>query len=338
MKIVVPMPAGPEEEYAALSEAGWDVVFGSTPVEGAPVQRLTQAELVELCKDADCIMTNAVSGEVMEKLPNLSSIIVGSIGSEKIEINTATELGILVCNSPSPENFLGVSEATILAMLALNKRLKRKEARLRSGEWGTREDRGSLMMKKTVGIIGLGRVGTAVAKRLAGWDVTLVAYDPYVSQDHADTVGVKMVDYETLLKESDFITLHVVLTPETRGMIGERELRMMKPSAVVINTARGPAIQEAAIHKALKEDWIAGAALDSFEQEPLPLDSPLRDLDPEKIILTPHMISGSEESRVGNLRVAIENANTILKGEIPVNAKNPEVAPYWRLRVAGAGR
>ncbi len=151
----------------------------------------------------------------------------------------------------------------------------------------------------------MGRIGRGVAERLAGWDVELLAYDPYVTQETANKVGVTMTDLDTLLADSDIVTLHAVANEETHMMIGEAQFKAMKPSAYFLNLARGELVDEAALHKALKEEWVAGAAMDTFYLEPLPADSPLRDLDPERVMMKPHNASHSNSGRAANLALAI---------------------------------
>ena len=331
MKIAVASPSGPDEEWAVLTEAGHEVAFGQ--VDRNRGGRLSDGELIELCQGVDLLVSINVSRQVIEALPELITIVGPAVGTEKIDIDAATENNILVCHSPSRENVIGVAEASIGQMLALCKRVRRKEARLRGGEWGMRLDRGFLMWGKTVGLIGLGRTGGGVARRLMGWDLTVLGCDPYVHQERFDQLGVRRVDLPTLLRESDFVSVHVVITPETRKVIGEAELRMMKPTAYLVNTSRGEAVNEDAVCRAINEDWIAGAALDVFDPEPLPADSPLRALAPERVILTPHNVAASEASRVGNQRLAQENALAVLGGKIPNEyVKNPEVLATWRGR------
>ena len=336
MKVVVAAPNGPDEEWASLMEAGHEVVFGQVDRERGG--RPSDSELIELCQDADLLVSLVVSRQVIEALPQQLTTIVGpAVGTEKIDVDAATEQGILVCHSPPRENVIGVAEASIGMMLALSKRVKRKEDRLRGGEWGQRIDRGFLMWEKTVGLIGLGRTGGGVARRLMGWDLTVLGYDPYVRQERFDQLGVRRVDLPTLLRESDFVSVHVVITPETRKMMGEEQLRAMKPTAYFVNTSRGEALDEDAMCRAINEGWIAGAALDVFDPEPLRLDSPLRDLDTQKVILTPHNVAASEASRMGNQGLAMENAISVLAGSIPHEyVKNPEVLPAWRGRGAYA--
>jgi D-3-phosphoglycerate dehydrogenase len=270
------------------------------------------------------------SAAVLEAAADLRLVIVPFIGTDKIDVSAASRVGVLVANSPTPENFIAVAEATIGLMLMLQKRVKHNEAKLRRGQWAQRDDRGEFLFGKTVGLIGLGRVGSHVARRLANWDVRLVATDPYVSHDHARALGVTLTDLATLLAEADVVSLHCTLTDETRGLIGEKELRRMKPGALLINTARGEAMDEEAVARAIQEGWIAGAAIDAFIKEPLPLDSPLRQADAERVILTPHNVSHSEAGRRANLRLALDQILAVGRGEVPAHVINPEAIARWR--------
>src|SRR5262249_38774239 len=159
-----------------------------------------------------------------EAARELRLVIVPFIGTDKIDVAAASRLGVLVANSPTPENFIAVAEATVGLMLMLLKRVKHNEAKLRRGEWAERQDRGEFLFGKTVGLIGLGRVGSHVARRLVNWDVRLLASDPNVSQGQAWMLNVNLTDLGTLLAEADVVSLHCTLTDETRGLIGEKEL------------------------------------------------------------------------------------------------------------------
>jgi D-3-phosphoglycerate dehydrogenase len=241
-------------------------------------------------------------------------------------------LGILCCNSPTPENYLGVAEATVGFMVALFKRLKLNEDFIRQGGWKELHNRGTLMLGRTVGIIGVGRIGKNVAQRLGGWGLNLLGYDPYVKQDAVANLGIKMVSLDELLKQSDVVTLHVVLTKETRGMIGMRELKLMKPTAFVINTSRGPAIKEAELVQALNDKIIAGAALDVFESEPMPANTALRQIDPLRLILTPHNIGANPGSGEAGQKMAAQSMLSILEGKVPDTVVNPDAIPLWKER------
>jgi D-3-phosphoglycerate dehydrogenase len=188
------------------------------------------------------------------------------------------------------------------------------------------------MLGKTVGIIGVGRIGQNVAKRLGAWGMKILGYDPYVTQETVISLGIKMVSLDQLLKESDLVTLHVVLTRETRGMIGMRELKLMKPTAFIVNTSRGPAIKEADIVQALNEKIIAGAALDVFDEEPMPMENPLRQIDPYRLILTPHNIGANPGSSEAGQRMAAQSMLAILDGKVPDTVVNPLAIPRWKER------
>jgi D-3-phosphoglycerate dehydrogenase len=334
MKILATGPSGPAEELEALAAAGHDVVIGR-PLDMPGRRAYGEAELAEACRDADVVLAShleTISAAVLESAPRLRLVIVPFIGTDKIDIPAASRLGILVANSPTAENFVAVAEATVGVILMLLKRIKHNEAKLRRGEWAKREDRGDFLFGKTVGLIGLGRIGTHVSRRLAGWDVRLIAADPYVAADRAAKLGVTLVDLPALLAEADIVSLHCTLTEETRHLIGEKELRRMKPTALLVNTARGEVVDEEAVARALNEQWIAGAAVDAFVKEPLPADHCYRNIDPERLILTPHNIAHSEAGRRANLRLAVDQILAVGRGEPPAHAVNPDAVARWRAK------
>lgn len=317
-----------------LEEAGCRLALGKN-YDDFPSFRYPTSELIELIADADVLYPSGrelITGKILDSCEKLQAVVKSSIGVESVDVEAATDLGILVCNSPTPENYLGVAEATVGLMVALFKRLKLNESHLRQGGWKEPQKRGSLMIGKTVGIIGLGRIGRNVAKRLGPWEIRLLGYDPYVKQETAAELGVKMVGLEELLREADLVTLHVVLTRETRGMIGLRELKMMKPTAYLINTSRGPAVKEPDLIEALNKNIIAGAALDVFDQEPLPKNSGLREVDPSRLVLTPHIIGNNPGSLEAGQRMAAESILSILEGKPPSTVVNPAAIERWRQR------
>ena len=332
MKILATGPSGPASELDPLRQGGHEVVIG-WPLDQPGRAAYSEAELGAAARDVHVILASHldwISRGVMEAAPQLRLVIVPFIGTDKIDIPAASRLGILVANSPTPENFIAVAEATVAVILMLQKRIKHNEAKLRRGEWAQRQDRGEFLLGKTVGLVGLGRVGSHVARRLVNWDVRLWASDPYVSEERARSLGAALVDLPTLLAESDVVSLHASLTDETRGLIGEKALRAMKPTAILVNTARGEITDEEAVARALTEGWIAGAALDAFAREPLPASSPLRGVDPERVILTPHNVSHSEAGRRANLQLAFEQILVAGRGEAPAHCVNPEAIPRWR--------
>ena len=332
MKILATGPSGPAEELDALRAAGHEVVIGR-PLDMPGRRAYSEAELAEACRDADVVLASHLetfSPAVLQAATRLRLVIVPFIGTDKIDIPAASRLGILVANSPTAENFVAVAEATVGVILMLLKRIKHNEAKLRRGEWAKREDRGDFLFGKTVGLIGLGRIGTHVSRRLAGWDVRLIAADPYVAAERAAKLGVTLLDLPTLLAEADIVSLHCTLTDETRNLIGEKELRRMKPTAILVNTARGEVVDEEAVARALGEQWIAGAAVDAFVKEPMPADHPYRNIDPERLILTPHNIAHSEAGRRANLRLALDQILAVGRGEPPAHAVNPDAVARWR--------
>jgi phosphoglycerate dehydrogenase-like enzyme len=317
-----------------LRAAGCDLQLGK-PADDFPDFRYERKQLVSLIGHCDIVFPvgrDFIDGDILDSCPNVQAVVKSSIGIESVDVDAATDLGILCCNSPTPENYMGVAEAAMGLMVALFKRLKLNESYMRAAGWKEAHNRGTLMLGKTAGIIGVGRIGQNVAKRLGPWGMKILAYDPYVKQETVVPLGVKMVSLEELLRQSDVVTVHVVLTRETRGMIGMSELKMMKPTAFVINTSRGPAIKEADLVQALNEKIIAGAALDVFDEEPLPMNSPLRQVDPQRLILTPHIIGTNPGSLEAGQRLAAASILAILEGKVPDTVVNPLAIARWQER------
>jgi D-3-phosphoglycerate dehydrogenase / 2-oxoglutarate reductase len=317
-----------------LREAGCDLVLGK-PQDDFRTFRYQRKELIDLIGDCSIVYPSGrdvIGGDILDSCPDLQAVVKSSIGIETVDVDAATDLGILCCNSPTVENYMGVAEATMGLIVSLFKRLKLNEAFLRNGGWKELHHRGTLMLGKTVGIIGVGRIGQNVAKRLGAWGMKVLGYDPYVKQETVASLGVKMVSLEELLRQSDLVTLHVVLTRETRGLLGIREFEMMKPTAFIVNTSRGPALNETELVQALNENIIAGAALDVFEEEPLPTENALRQVDPLRLILTPHNIGANPGSAEAGQRMAAQSILTILDGKVPDTIVNPLAIPRWKER------
>jgi phosphoglycerate dehydrogenase-like enzyme len=327
-------PTGIPVVEDGLRQAGVDLVLGKSLDDNREF-RYERRDLIKLIGDCPIVFPagrDYIGGDILDSCPDLQAVVKSSIGIETVDVDAATDLGIICCNSPTPENYMGVAEATVGLMVALFKRLKRNEAQMRTEGWKEARNTGVLMLGKTVGIIGVGRIGQNVAKRLGAWGMKLLGYDPYVKQETVADLGVKIVSLEELLKESDVVTLHVVLTRETRGMIGAAQLKLMKPTAFLINTSRGPAIDEAALIAALNHDTIAGAALDVFAEEPMPMTNPLRQVDPLKLILTPHTIGTNPGSQTAGQKLAIDTILKLLDGKVPDTVVNPLAIPKWRER------
>jgi phosphoglycerate dehydrogenase-like enzyme len=266
-----------------------------------------------------------------------------TIGTDDVDVEAATELGILVTHGPTESNWGGVAEGVLAAMLALLKKVRERDRHLKESQgWRDQRLQGTYLGARadgypgiTLGLIGLGRIGSRVATLMRPWNARILATDPYVPDARFTEHGVKRVDLDTLLRESDVVSLHVVLTRETRHLIGPRQLALMKPTAVLINTSRGPCVQEPALVEALLRGQIAGAALDVFEEEPLALDSALRNLG-DKVLLSPHMVSANVGSGLGpGIRWATDSVLSALRGEVPDNVYNTEVIPRWQSRFGG---
>lgn len=333
--VVITEPMDPSgESHRLLEENGCKVILGR-PIWEHPDWAYTEDELIELCRDADAAIISTrdlFTRRFMESARRLSALCKYGIGVERIEVQAATEVGIMVTHTPVPENVACMSEGTIALMLALLKRIKFADKFTKEGGWRGQEVFETVMLwGKTVGLVGLGRIGAAVAQKLQPWGVTILAHDPYVSQEKASGLA-QLVGLEELLRRSDVVSLHVVITPETKGLIGERELDLMKPSAYLVNTSRGDAIQEKALVKALNEGRIAGAALDVFEKEPPGVDNPL--LHMEEVITTPHGVGWAPEVTSSIIKAATGDCLRVLRGEDPVYVKDPRVLLRWKERLA----
>ena len=272
-------------------------------------------------------------GEAIRTAPDLVVISTSGRGTDAIDIPAATELGIAVVNNPGLGS-VPVSEHTLAFLLDLAKQISRSNVEVRQGK-GFGQGHASTRIHlegRTLGVIGCGQIGTEVVRKCAvGFGMRVLVYDPYIPSSKAEAVGGTWVaELGPLLSESDFVSLHPELTEETRGMIGEPELRRMRRDAFLINTARGQVLQQAALLRALDEGWIAGAALDVFDPEPPPPDSPLYAQD--NLIVTPHVAGLTIEARE---QLALSAANQILqvlRGERPPHLVNPEVWEHVKQR------
>lgn len=324
--------AGREDIVGVLEAAGCEVTLGRLFTD---TWHYTEDELVEKVQGMDAIMISTGDGNitrrVMEAEGKLRVIAKRAIGVGDIDVSAATDLGILVTNAPLDLHYLSVAEFTVGMLLALAKNFKLADHNARLGLW--RSVSSTLLQDKTVGIVGLGRIGSRVAELLRPFGVKLLAFDPYIPAEKAKALEVELTDLETLLKESDLVTLHAVETPETIGLIGESQLRMMKPTAYLVNTARGSLVNEEALAKGLREGWISGAALDVFKPEIPQPDNPLLGEDIYfKTLYAPHAASLTPEVMWQLPLVQLENCLSALRGEVPKFVVNPEAIPKWRSR------
>lgn len=292
---------------------------------------LTQAEFIEKMKGLDglvCLLTDAINRDILQTVkdanPNFKVVSNVAVGYNNIDWKAATELGIAVTNTP------GVLDATTAdftwaIIMAVARRVVEADKYFRKKTWkgwGIMQFLGSDVYGKTLGIVGVGRIGRVVAKRAQGFDMKVLYTDVMRFEDLEKEFGIQYVDKETLLRESDYVTLHVPLLPDTTHYISANELEMMKDTAYLINASRGPVVDEKALVKALREKKIAGAALDVFEMEPA-AEPELYEMD--NVVLAPHIASASIETRTKMATMAAENVIAGVKGLKPPNCVNPEI-------------
>jgi D-3-phosphoglycerate dehydrogenase / 2-oxoglutarate reductase len=255
---------------------------------------LGHEELLERIGDYDGLIvrsTTKVTAEVIERAESLKAIGRAGIGVDNIDVEAATKRGVLVANAPE-SNTVAAAEHTLALMLAAARRIPAADSSLRGGEWNRSAFKGVEVAEKTLGLVGLGHVGTIVARGGVGMGMRVIAYDPYVSEERMRSINVERAErLDEIFEASDFISLHVPRTPQTAGIVDAGALEKMKPSAYLVNVSRGGIVDEIALYNALKEGAIAGAALDVFEEEPLPAASRLRSLP--NCWLAPHNANSS---------------------------------------------
>jgi D-3-phosphoglycerate dehydrogenase len=306
-----------------VREAGGEILY---PPRMGP---LPPEELVPCLRRADAVIaaSDPYTGAVLDACPRLRVIARWGTGFDAVDVPACTQRGVVACNAPGL-NVEAVADHVFATMLAAARQLPRQVMVMRSGGW--EEVRGVELYRKTVGIVGFGAIGKAVARRARGFECRLLAFDPVLPAEACLQHGVEAADLDRLFRESDFVTLHAALTPENRGMIGEALLRRMKPGAYLVNAARGPLVDEAALVRALTEGWIAGAAVDAFTEEPLPPEHPLRDLP--NCLATPHSAFNTVEAADATNRAVVAEVLSVLRGERPRFALNPGVFGLPQLR------
>lgn len=303
--------------FGSTSSKPWDVLTeAEVEVVKADMQgEITEARMIEMLQDIDGAIVGVVpmTARVLEKSPRLKVVSMHGVGVDHIDLEAASRLGIVIANCPGA-NDQAVADLAIGLMIAIARQIPRADRSLRQQQWGRHS--GSELWGKTLGLIGYGRIGRGVAKRALGFDMQILVYDPYVLPEQVEFSEVKLTSFEEVIQSADFISLHAALTPETRAMIGESQLKLMKPGAYLINTARGGLVDETALYQALRDRRIAGAALDVFVDEP-PLDSPLLQL--ENVVVTPHIGAHTQEAieRMGVM--AAQNVILTLQGGQPLN-------------------
>jgi D-3-phosphoglycerate dehydrogenase / 2-oxoglutarate reductase len=290
----------------------------------APGQ-MKREETLAAVPNADALIIRSATkadAELIEAASHLKIIARAGVGVDNVDVQAATAHGIAVANTPDG-NTIATAEHAFGLMLALARHIPQAHASLLAGKWDRKSYMGMELRGKTLGIIGFGRIGRAIAKRALAFDMTVITTDPYIAHDLALDFGVELVDLTTLYNRADFITLHSLITDQTRGMINHNGIAQMKPGVRIINAARGALINETDLAAAIKSGHVAGAALDVYQQEPPPAEHPLIGLP--GVIHTPHLAASTDDAQVA---VAVEAAqlvvNALLKGEYK-NVVNPAV-------------
>ena len=262
-----------------------------------------------------------VTKEVIKKGKNLKVIGRAGVGVDNIDVPEATKRKIPVVNAPGGAT-VSVAELTFAHMLSLARNLSKSDKTMKNGEWEKKTLKGTELCDKTLGLIGSGRIGTEVGKMAIAFGMKVIVYDPYLSKETAEEQGFELADLDSLLKNSDFISIHTPLTDETKKMIDEKEFKKMKNTAFIVNCARGGIIDENALYNSLKEGKIRGAALDVYENEP-PKNSPLLTLD--NIVFTPHIGASTKEAQIRAGTITVEQVLKVLKNEKPDFCVNREI-------------
>ncbi len=313
VKILVSDPVSEQGIEILKKEFDVDIATGIAPAE--LIKRIGNYEALIVRSETQ------VTKDVISAGKKLKIIGRAGVGVDNIDVNAATQRGIIVVNAPEG-NTISAAEHTIALMLAMSRNIPQANASLKSKKWERKKFMGVEVRGKVLGIIGIGRIGAEVAKRAQGMEMKILAYDPFISQERANELGVELTTVEDIVKRSDYITVHTPLTKETKDLISTREFAIMKKGARVINCARGGIINEDALAKAVKDGIVSSAAIDVFVKEP-PFESPLLELD--RVIVTPHLGASTEEAQI-NVAVSVaEQIVNALKG-LPV--KNAINMPY----------
>ena len=280
-----------------------------------------RSQLLPAIADVDAILIRSatkVDAEALAAAKQLKVVARAGVGLDNVDVKAATQAGVMVVNAPT-SNIVSAAELAIGLLLASARNIAQANESLHGGAWKRSKYSGVELYEKTVGVVGLGRIGQLVAQRLVAFGTKVIAYDPYVSGTRAGQLGIKLVSLDELLAESDFITVHLPKTPETVGLIGDEALRKVKPTVRIVNAARGGIVDEAALFSALKEGRVAGAALDVYAKEPC-TDSPLFELD--SVVATPHLGASTDEAQEKAGIAVAKSVRLALAGELVPDAVN----------------
>lgn len=308
-----------------LDRVGLDILDSTEGVTYIAPEKMTRADLLAVAAEADGLIIRSASKidkEMFDALTKVKAIARAGVGVDNVDLEEATRRGVIVMNAPDG-NTVATAEQTLAEMLSLARHIPQAYASMKDGKWDRKSFMGSELRGKTLGILGFGRVGRAVAKRALAFEMEVIAYDPFVVADNLQLGGATLVDLDDLFKRSDYITLHAVATAETRQIIRAENIAKMKHGVRIINVARGSLIHDVDLAEALKSGKVSGAALDVFDPEPPNPDNPLLGLP--NVIHTPHLGASTLEAQN---EVAIQATNSLLKallkGEFE-NVVNPAV-------------
>jgi D-3-phosphoglycerate dehydrogenase len=280
-----------------------------------------RAELLPALAGADALLVRSatkVDAEALAAAPRLQVVARAGVGLDNVDVKAATQAGVMVVNAPT-SNIVSAAELAVALMLAAARHIAPASASLKNGEWKRSRYTGIELYEKTLGIVGLGRIGVLVAQRLSAFGMRVIAYDPYVQAGRAAQMGVRLVGLDELLEQSDFMSVHLPKTPETLGLIGEEQLARVRPNLVLVNAARGGIVDEHALYVALKERRVAAAGLDVFASEPC-TDSPLFEL--ENVVATPHLGASTDEAQEKAGIAVAKSVRLALSGELVPDAVN----------------
>ena len=316
----------------SIDQEGIDILTAQEGFEVVVDHSLKDDKLAENIGQYHALITRSgtdVTMGILEKASNLKVIGRAGVGVDNVDIEAASRKGVIVLNAPTG-NTLAATEHTLAMMLGAVRKLPFAHRSLERGQWDRKKFMGIQLYKKTLGIVGLGRIGSEVARRALSFDMSIIAYDPYIKREKAEKAGVELVEnLDELFERSDIITFHVPLTEETTGLIGERELGAMKDKVVLINCARGGIVDESALVKSLQVGKVSMAAVDVFSKEPLPNDSPLHGVP--NLIITPHLGANTEEAQKNVSVIIAQQVINVLEGRSYENAVN---LPYVRGRLS----
>jgi D-3-phosphoglycerate dehydrogenase len=318
-----------DPERAVLEAAGFELM---------PTQSRSEAELIDNCRLADALLVEYahITRAVVEELERCQVMVRYGVGYDNLDVAAATERGIWACNVPD-YCIEEVSDHALALLLALARKVVALNNAAHDGRWDVQLAKPIFrLQEQTVGVVGFGRIGSTFGRKAAALGCRVLAHDPVLSGDQIAARGAQPTDFETLMRESDFVSLHLPLAPETRHLINPRTLKLMKPTAFLINTSRGPLVDSLAVAEAIQSGSLAGAALDVVEEEPLPANHPLVGLP--NCLLTPHAAFYSEQSFVELKTRAAEEVVRVLQGAEPNNPLNPEVRQQAAERARRLGR